>query len=74
MKVYTGNIVGIFLHTSDVLDTISITTDTDAYIEYDYDHAPQVIKDYISNNKADSVILESEQYNGYVYRYYVKEV
>ena len=74
MKIYTGNIVGIFLHASDVLATISITTDTNAYIEYDYDEAPQEIKDYINNNKADSVILESEQYNGYVYRYYVKEM
>lgn len=74
MKVYTGNITSIFFHTSDVLDTIIITTDAHAYIEYDYDHAPQVIKDYIHNNRADSVELESEQYNGYLYRYNVKEV
>lgn len=74
MKVYTGNVVAIYLHTSDVLDTITITTDAHAFIEYEYDDAPQVIKDYIHNNKADIVGLESEQDNGYLYRYNVKEV
>lgn len=74
MNINTGNITGIFLHASDVLTTISITTDTHAYIEYDYDDAPREIIDYINNNKADSVELESEQYNGYLYRYNVKEV
>ena len=74
MNINTGNIMSIFLHTSDVLDTITITTDAHAFIEYEYDDAPQVIKDYIHNNKADSVVLESEQYNGYLYRYNVKEV
>ena len=72
MKINTGNITGIFLHTSDVLATITITTDTHAYIEYDIEDAPREIIDYINNNKADSVVLESEQFNGYLYTYEIK--
>lgn len=73
MNINTGNITGIFLHTSDVLATITIVTDTRAYIEYDIEDAPREIIDYINHTTADSVALESEQFNGYLYTYYIKQ-